>query len=324
MRIVLAFVASLTVLTAGAQSMPPSPADFFGELFVQVQTQRIFPDSKTFADAVPRRTPAEILERFSSQRSRSEFSLPLFVHENFDIPVAATANVQTQRGEKAVDHVDRLWKVLTRSPQTEPAFSSRLALPLPYVVPGGRFREMYYWDSYFTMLGLQASGEHGLVSSMIDDFAFLIDQWGHVPNGTRTYYLSRSQPPFFAAMVELEAQHAGDDIYKKRLPQLKREYAFWMDGAEQLQPGGAHRRVVKLKNGEILNRYWDDRDTPRDESYREDLITAQASQRPAADVYRNLRAAAESGWDFSSRWLADGKTLASIRTTEILPVDLNS
>jgi alpha,alpha-trehalase len=324
MRIVLAAIASLILSTASAQSLPPSPADVFGELFAQVQTQRVFPDSKTFADAVPKRTPAEILQRFAVQRAQPEFSLDRFVHDNFDIPVAATVDVKTQRGERVIEHIDRLWKVLTRSPRGEPAFSSQLALPLSYVVPGGRFREMYYWDSYFTMLGLQTSGEHESVSNMIDDFAFLIDQWGHVPNGTRTYYLSRSQPPFFAAMVELEAQHAGDRVYTKRLPQLKREYAFWMEGADRLQPGEAHRRVVKLKGGAVLNRYWDDRDTPRDESYREDVATAQASGRPAAEVYRNLRAAAESGWDFSSRWLADGKTLTTIRTTEIVPVDLNS
>jgi alpha,alpha-trehalase len=110
----------------------------------------------------------------------------------------------------------------------------------------------------------------------------------------------------------------------KRLPELEREYDFWMEGANQLAPGKAHRRVVRLADGSVLNRYWDDRATPRDESWQEDRDTARASKRPAAEVYRDLRAAAESGWDFSSRWLADGKTLATIRTTAILPVDLNS
>jgi LmbE family N-acetylglucosaminyl deacetylase len=80
---------------------------------------------------------------------------------------------------------------------------------------------------------------------------------------------------------------------------------------------------VRLDDGTLLNRYWDDRDTPREEAYREDVETARASGRPHAVVYRNLRAAAESGWDFSSRWLADGRKLDTIRTVEILPVDLN-
>ena len=82
--------------------------------------------------------------------------------------------------------------------------------------------------------------------------------------------------------------------------------------------------MVRLADGSLLNRYWDDLAIPRDESYLEDIETAQNSGRPAPEVYRDLRAAAESGWDFSSRWLADGKNLSSIRTTDFLPVDLNS
>jgi alpha,alpha-trehalase len=97
-----------------------------------------------------------------------------------------------------------------------------------------------------------------------------------------------------------------------------------MEGSASLAPGAAHRRVVRLADGTLLNRYWDDRDTPREESYRNDVETARQSGRPAAEVYRNLRAAAESGWDFSSRWLADGRNLATIRTVELVPVDLNS
>jgi alpha,alpha-trehalase len=80
-----------------------------------------------------------------------------------------------------------------------------------------------------------------------------------------------------------------------------------------------------MPNGAVLNRYWDDLDTPRPESYVQDLQTArQAPGRPANEVYRDLRAAAESGWDFSSRWFGDNATLATIRTTAIVPVDLNS
>ena len=97
-----------------------------------------------------------------------------------------------------------------------------------------------------------------------------------------------------------------------------------MDGEKSVAPGAAHRRVVRLPDGEILNRYWDERDTPREESYGEDVATAGQSTREAQQVYRDLRAAAESGWDFSSRWLEDAQALHSIRTTSILPIDLNS
>src|SRR5690606_4869858 len=145
---------------------------------------------------------------------------------------------------------------------------------------------------------------------------------GHIPNGNRSYYLSRSQPPFFSLMVDLLATHEGDDAYRRYLPQLRAEHAFWMQGADGLAPGTAQARAVKLADGSLLNRYWDARAVPRTESWTDDLATAaQAPGRAPSQVYRDLRAGAESGWDFSSRWLADAGALASIHTTEIIPVD---
>ena len=79
-----------------------------------------------------------------------------------------------------------------------------------------------------------------------------------------------------------------------------------------------------MPDGSVLNRFWDDEDTPRDESYREDTELARTSGRPAPQLFRDIRAAAESGWDFGSRWFADGHTRATMDTTEIVPVDLNS
>jgi alpha,alpha-trehalase len=79
-----------------------------------------------------------------------------------------------------------------------------------------------------------------------------------------------------------------------------------------------------MPDGSVLNRYWDDRHKPRPESYREDLETSQNSPREDQAVFLDLRAGAESGWDFSSRWLSDPLDLATIRTTAIVPVDLNA
>ena len=309
-------------------SAPRSPSQLYGELFHRVQTERLFADSKTFADSTAKKDAATILRRYASEKSRAGFSLKKFVVANFNIPAAAGGDFHTAPGEELRAHVDRLWDVLTRKPaephQNSSAADSKLPLASRYVVPGGRFREMYYWDSYFTMLGLQSSGREDLVADMVENFAGLIDRYGHIPNGTRTYYLSRSQPPFFAVMVELQAGSEGDAALIRRLPQLELEYAFWMEGAQGLARGAAHRRVVRLADGSVLNRYWDDLATPRDEAYAEDLATARKSGRNAGEVYRDLRAAAESGWDFSSRWLGDGKTLATIHTTDFVPVDLNS
>ena len=76
---------------------------------------------------------------------------------------------------------------------------------------------------------------------------------------------------------------------------------------------------MRLADGTLLNRYWDDRDTPREEHFARTWKPHARPAGPHAEVYRNLRAAAESGWDFSSRWLADGRTLDTIRTVEIAP-----
>jgi alpha,alpha-trehalase len=193
------------------------------------------------------------------------------------------------------------------------------------VVPGGRFREVYYWDSYFTMLGLVESGRTELARSMIDNFAHLVRTVGHVPNGNRTYYLSRSQPPFLAAMVGLYATATDTARALGWLDALEAEHAFWMDGADRIAPGEAHRRVVRLRDGSVLNRYWDDRPEPRPESYREDYaIGATLSADRSEAFYRNVRAAAESGWDFSSRWMRDPADLRTLETTALAPVDLNA
>ena len=209
-------------------------------------------------------------------------------------------------------------------PIDPPVGSSALALPAPYVVPGGRFREIYYWDSFFTMLGLRVDGQQPLIESMIDDFVSLIERYGHIPNGTRTYYLSRSQPPFFALMLDLST-NTDPAVAKRRLAALRTEHDFWMKGRACLDAAGACDHVVRMPDGSILNRYSDARDTPRDESFAEDRATAAAaSGRDAGVVQRDLRSAAESGWDFSSRWLTDPQKLTTIHTTDIVPIDLNS
>ncbi|GLU30888.1 alpha,alpha-trehalase TreA [Trinickia caryophylli] len=304
-------------------TLPPPPSELYGDLFVAVQTQQIFDDQKTFVDAVPNSTPATILQLYSQQKNQPNFDLKSFVLANFTLPTEPV--ITPPAGQTLREHIDWLWPKLTRTTTTAPPYSSLIPLPKPYVVPGGRFREGYYWDTYFTMLGLQESGREDLVDNMLDDFAYEIDQFGHIPNGNRTYYLSRSQPPFFAQMVTLAADKEGPRVYQKYLPQLRKEYAYWMRGETTTARGQAMRNVVVLPDGTVLNRYWDERDTPRDESYLEDVKTAQlVPSRPANEVYRDLRAAAESGWDFSSRWFGDNATLATIRTTSIVPVDLNS
>jgi alpha,alpha-trehalase len=299
-----------------------TPADRYQELFVAVQTARVFADSKTFVDCVPLADPASILAEYRARRGDPQFDLARFVDAHFRAEHPPESGYVSDPEQPLVAHIDALWDVLTRHPREHPAQSSLLPLPECYVVPGGRFGEMYYWDSYFTMLGLVESGRADLMRAMADNFAYLIDTFGHVPNGNRSYYLSRTQPPVFTLMVDLFERH-GLHPALRFLPQLRREHAFWTGDADGLDRAQSLRHCVRMDDGSLLNRYWDARDTPREEMYLEDVTTAARSRRPAPEVYRDLRTAAASGWDFSSRWFDDDGDLASTRTTTVVPVDLN-
>ncbi len=299
---------------------PPSVT--FSDLYRAVEMGSLFADQKTFADATPKEPPADVMAAYEREKGLPGFDLRAFVDRHFAPPSRHVVAFTPQPDQDVRAYIRDTWMTLTRNPDQAEPFSSLLPLPHPYVVPGGRFSEIYYWDSYFVMLGLVQDGRVDLARAMLDNIASLIERYGHMPNGNRSYYLSRSQPPFFSLMVELVAAHEGDSVFVQFLPELETEYAYWMDGAQDLKPGSAFRHVVRLPDGTLFNRYWDDRAAPRDESYRDDVETARRAGRPAEEVYRDLRAGAESGWDFSSRWLADGKTLSTIRTTDIAPVDL--
>ena len=302
-----------------------APDRLYEELFELVQSQHLFSDSKTFVDAVSKADPADILSAFRSEATASDFDLEAFVRDNFELPESDDHTPMPSDNIPVASQIERLWDVLTRGPDEKNQASSLIPLPRPYVVPGGRFREVYYWDSYFTMLGLAASGRIRAIEDMVENFAYLIDEIGFVPNGNRTYYCTRSQPPFFALMVELLADAKKDQaIFERYLPQMIKEYQYWMAGSDDLDSeNSSHRRVIRV-NGGYLNRYWDDADTPRQESYAEDVELAANTDRDAAALYRDIRAGAESGWDFSSRWFADGYSKETICTTQIVPVDLNA
>jgi len=162
-----------------------------------------------------------------------------------------------------------------------------------------------------------------MILNMINNFSYLIDRYVYIPNGNRTYFIGRSQPPFFAGMVKLLAEEKGANVLVEYLPRLQKEYDFWMNGSDLLKQGKTNvNRVVLLPDSNILNHYWDENDTPRPESFKEDVELAKEAKDKKI-MYRNLRAGAESGWDFSSRWFKDGKDFSTIHTTEIIPVDLN-
>jgi alpha,alpha-trehalase len=292
-------------------------------LFHDVQINAVFPDSKTFVDCTPKRDLDEIIREYEELKAKPDFDLNEFVHLNFELPVRPKSTFAADTALIMEEHLTRLWPVLTRKADDAEPRSSLIPLPKDYVVPGGRFSEIYYWDSYFTILGLKAQGRFDLIRNMVDNFAHLINTIGFIPNGNRNYYLTRSQPPFFSLIVrELEeydslaAQHYLDAMVK--------EYNFWMDGMDEVKnPGDAVQHVVMMSNGALMNRYYDKGDSPRPEAYKEDYALANKVQGDDKKLYRDIRSAAASGWDFSSRWFRDGKTMETIHTTDLVPVDLN-
>ncbi|WP_421723327.1 alpha,alpha-trehalase TreF [Bauldia sp.] len=300
---------------------PKPPSELFPGLFRAVALADVVV-AKDWADAVPNKPVADILSAYERDKPVGKDALHAFVQANFTLPDDDDPEGDLPQGLGMRGHIEALWPLLTRKSGAGAKGSSLIPLPNPYIVPGGRFREVYYWDSYFTMLGF-GPDQAKIRSNMIDNFAYLIDRFGFIPNANRTYYLSRSQPPFFFMMVGLLSPDDRGAAFQAYLDELRKEHAFWMDGADGLKPGEAVQNVVRLPDGAILNRYWDSRDVPRDESYEVDVKTASQTTRPADTVYRDLRATAESGWDFSSRWFA-AADLDSIETTNILPADLNS
>lgn len=296
-----------------------APSVLLKDLFIDVQLSDVFRDSKTFVDCTAKLSYDSILEMYHREKTLANFKLDRFIVKNFELPKEQQSTFIYDAQNTAKEHIEDLWPYLTHVADTMHGRNSLISLPNAYVVPGGRFREVYYWDSYFTMLGLVESGKFETIEAMLDNFAYLIEVFGHIPNGNRSYYISRSQPPFFSQMIVLLASYKGDSVYLKYRDALRKEYQFWMahDNSEK-----AYQHVVSTEFG-LMNRYFDVLNQPRDESYKEDYNLKNEGTTDSL-FYRHVRAAAESGWDFSSRWLRDASLINTMNTLEILPVDLNA
>jgi alpha,alpha-trehalase len=138
-----------------------------------------------------------------------------------------------------------------------------LYLPNKYVVPGGRFNEMYGWDSYFIIVGLLRDGRTDLARGMVENFFFEIENYGALLNANRTYYLTRSQPPFLSSMVlgvyeaEKEAGHADQAWLVRAYPYLEKDYSMWV-------------REPHLAGTTGLSRYYDFGDGPPPEGLQDE------------------------------------------------------
>ena len=296
----------------------------FQELFTDLHASGLWHDGKEISDAITLDEPDKILNIYREKKALPGFDLKKFFDTYFDKAPTLDVNYESDTSQPIEEHIEKLWPILSREPEEQDFFSTLIPLPFPYVVPGGRFNEIYYWDSYFTMLGLVESGRIEMVENMVKNFAYMIENFGFIPNGNRTYYLGRSQPPFFSLMVSLLAEQKGEDTVIEFLPALLKEHEFWMEGAKKLTTEWkAHKRVVRLSGGEIMNRYFDNITSPRAEMYQDDVELIKTKGERGKQTLLNIRAACESGWDFSSRWCEVPDDLSTIRTTDLVQVDLN-
>ncbi|WP_162902397.1 trehalase family glycosidase [Facilibium subflavum] len=284
-----------------------------GKLFEAVQKSRIFKDSKTFVDSMVLVDADEIIKVFNQLDTLDKNVLERLLQDYFKLPENNRQSNPAIKGD--IDqYIQGLWELLTRKDASVGLSdkTTKIGLPYAYIVPGGRFRELYYWDTYFTALGLAVDDRYDMIENLVRNFVFLQKIIGLIPNGNRRYYQSRSQPPVLVLLVDLLYQKFGVDYIKPYIEALETEHYFWAQKRQALTTSP-------------LNHFCDPEKSPRPESYIEDIKLAEGFAHENKKVlYQALRSAAESGWDFSSRWMADGVSLESTCTQYILPIDLNA
>ncbi|XP_014211722.1 trehalase isoform X2 [Copidosoma floridanum] len=328
---------------------PPCPSEVFchGKLLHTVQMASIYVDSKTFVDMKMRQPTAQTLALFKElmdqtgglptrsqidqfvnnafEKAGSEFTV--FDPQDWVAQPNFLKKVRDPGLRKFGQDLNHIWKLLGRKMKDEVRQNSELysiiSIDNPVIVPGGRFREFYYWDSYWIIKGLLHSQMHVTVRGMLDNFVSIVKRYGFIPNGGRIYYTMRSQPPMLILMVHEYLRHTNDYKWlEQNLWALEKEFDFWM----------TKRTVEVKKKGVIytLARYYDESSGPRPESYKEDYLTSQSFRtlEEKDNYYAELKTAAETGWDFSSRWFILNGTnkgnLTNLKTRFIIPVDLNA
>lgn len=341
-----------------------SPIYCHGEILSAIQLARPFSDSKTFVDMPAKKSLAEIQRAFDRLEKplSNNTALNDFLRENFaeaggeleEVSDLQTDpqfldNINDTNIREFTEKVIDIWPDLTRrysgsGSNCTDCPNSFIPINHTFVVAGGRFREPYYWDSFWILEGLLLTGGDFIEVSreQIENFLDLVDQYGFVMNGARRYYLNRSQPPMLTQMVRLYVEKTNDtEILDRALPLLIKEHEWWV----------ANRTVEVTKDEKTysLTLYNVSNTQPRPESYYEDYTTASNSSFYAEDgiiypenvelndteksiVYANLASGAESGWDYTSRWISRPEDalehkyfpLRYLNIINIVPVELNS
>ncbi|CAD6186271.1 unnamed protein product [Caenorhabditis auriculariae] len=317
-----------------------------GPILETVQNSFMFPDSKHFVDMSLKYDPVTTLRHFDELGDKVNDIVVLreFVTSHFDPPGSELMewyptdwvdfpsnflNIHDYHHRRWALHLHRIWRDLCRRVKDEVRKHqdrySLLYVPHPFIIPGGRFREFYYWDSFWILKGLLYSEMYETARGVIKNLMFMVENHGFVPNGGRVYYLTRSQPPLLIPMVYDYYMGTGDlQFVMDALPTLEKEYQFWLnhrmswfkdeEGNDKF-PYFQYKAILKV---------------PRPESYREDneLAHGLKTHEEKVRMWSEVASAAETGWDFSTRWFAqDGDErhrMKTIRTWSVVPVDLNA
>lgn len=230
----------------------------------------------------------------------------------FSMVILISSCCSLTKGERQVrEYITSSWDRTVRyNPQDS---GSLFGLPFRYTVPSpeGMFQEMYYWDTYFTNEGLIADGRIDLAKGNTMNLLSLANRFGFVPNGSRTWYLSRSQPPFLSLMVKSVYDSTKDEVWLKDAYRvLKKEYDFWQTrrmtqcGLNRYAGTGADQALVDefvVTGGKRLGK-----------DFNALGMTAEEHEK----LGRDFTAEAESGWDFNPRF--------ERVCGDFCPVDLNA
>lgn len=151
--------------------------------------------------------------------------------------------------------------------------------------------------NHILLEGILHSEMHQTALGMLRNFQYLVQNLGLIPNGGRVYYKQRSQPPFFIPMVKLYVDQTGDyNFISESIVAMEKEFDYWMKTHVKTIIVDGQKYSLAVYGGESLG--------PRPESYREDITTATGilEEEKKQELYGELKAACESGMDFSSRW----------------------
>lgn len=296
-----------------------------------MQMEELFNDQNIFPDLPLKESPESVIKDFKKQTDLGKLNtrskLELFVMKHFDQVDSEIIDYEPEDWRKTpkflkgikdkklrsfAKEIHNLWKKLTKQTihKNPSNWYSSIHQNYPFIIPGERFSVNYYWDSYFILKGTLTCGMQKTSKGVILNLLDMVNNFGFVPNGMRNYYKSRSQPPLLIQMIEDYIRETKDTSFlnDNNLKIMEKEYQWWMKN-----------RIVKFGTHEILNIYNSNWYQPRPESYKHDFELTKDPK-----IWHEIAAAAESGWDFSSRWFKSRESMKTIQTTSIIPVDLNS